>query len=73
MAMVAEDGKAREHEQKALDLYLAAGQADAAVRARQALVLAVFLAGDYEPHASSSSRTSKGSGPPARSSRSPTA
>jgi predicted ATPase/class 3 adenylate cyclase len=49
MAMVAKDGAAlRQHEQQALDLYLAAGQAEAAVRARQALVLAVFLAGDYE-------------------------
>ncbi len=49
MAMVAQDGAAlREHEQQALDLYLAAGRADAAVRARQALVLGVFLAGEYE-------------------------
>ena len=49
MGMVAEDGeRLRFHEQRALDLYLEAGQADAAVRARQALALAVFLAGDYE-------------------------
>ncbi len=38
----------REHEQIALDLYLAAGREDGAIRARQGLVLAVFLAGDYE-------------------------
>ena len=42
-----EGGKLREHEQLALDLYAGAGRADAANRARQALVLAVFLAGDY--------------------------
>lgn len=48
MAMVAQEGAVlREHEQRALDLYLAAGRAEAAVRARQALVLGVFLAGDY--------------------------
>ena len=48
MAMIAQDGALlREHEQKALDLYLAAGNTAAAVRARQALVLSVFLAGDY--------------------------
>ncbi len=37
----------RAHEQRALDLYLAVGNEAGAVRARQALVLAVFLAGDY--------------------------
>ena len=48
LSMVAqEDDVLREHEQRALDLYLAAGYEDGAVRARQALVLAVFLAGDY--------------------------
>ena len=35
------------HEQRALELYEAAGDADAALRARQGLVLAVFLTGDY--------------------------
>ena len=49
MGMVAQDGeRLRYHEEKALDLYLAVGQADASARARQALALAVFLAGDYE-------------------------
>jgi predicted ATPase/class 3 adenylate cyclase len=38
----------REHEQRALDLYLEAGQEEGALRARQALVLAVFLAGDNQ-------------------------
>ena len=38
----------REHEQIALDLYTAAGQDDGVARARQALVLALFLTGDYE-------------------------
>lgn len=49
IGMVTQDGALlREHEQLALDLYLAAGREDAAVRARQALVLAIFLAGEYE-------------------------
>ena len=49
MGMIAEDGeRLRHHEEKALELYLAAGRAEAVVRARQALVLGVFLAGDYE-------------------------
>jgi predicted ATPase/class 3 adenylate cyclase len=49
LSMVAQEGEQlREHEQRALDLYAAAGAADAVVRARQALVLGVFLAGDYE-------------------------
>ncbi|HZC32142.1 MAG TPA: adenylate/guanylate cyclase domain-containing protein [Candidatus Bathyarchaeia archaeon] len=48
LAMVAQDGEAlRAHEQSALDLYQAAGNKAGAIRARQALVLAVFLAGDY--------------------------
>ncbi|TAL05592.1 MAG: adenylate/guanylate cyclase domain-containing protein [Chloroflexota bacterium] len=38
----------REHEQIALDLYAAAGLEDGVARARQALVLALFLTGDYE-------------------------
>ncbi len=38
----------REHEQIALDLYTAAGQDDGIARARQALVLALFLTADYE-------------------------
>ena len=38
----------REHEQIALDLYTAAGLEDGVARARQALVLALFLTGDYE-------------------------
>ncbi len=37
----------RKHEQLALDLYTAAGREDGMIRARQGLVLAVFLAGDY--------------------------
>ena len=46
--MVSQDAEAlREHEQRALELYQAAGSEAGAVRARQALVLAVFLAGDY--------------------------
>ena len=48
LSMVANEGDLlREHEQRALDLYLAAGYEDGAIRARQGLVLAVFLAGDY--------------------------
>ncbi|MBF8290539.1 MAG: Adenylate/guanylate cyclase protein, partial [Chloroflexi bacterium] len=38
----------RRHEQRALDLYSAAGREDGAIRARQALVVAHFLAGGYE-------------------------
>lgn len=37
----------RAHEQQALDLYASAGREDAVVRARQALVLGVFLVGDF--------------------------
>jgi predicted ATPase/class 3 adenylate cyclase len=48
LSMVAHEGDLlRDHEQQALDLYLAAGREDGAIRARQGLVLAVFLAGDY--------------------------
>jgi predicted ATPase/class 3 adenylate cyclase len=48
LEMVAEEGgRLKDHEQQALDLYTAAGSVDGAMRARQALVLAVFLAGDY--------------------------
>jgi hypothetical protein len=48
LSMVAHEGdRLREHEQRALDLYLAAGYEDGAIRARQGLGLAVFLAGDY--------------------------
>ena len=48
LSMVANEGDLlREHEQRALDLYLAAGYEDGALRARQGLVLAVFLGGDY--------------------------
>jgi non-specific serine/threonine protein kinase len=38
----------RDHEQLALDLYAAAGRDDGALKARQALVLGVFMIGDYE-------------------------
>ena len=49
LSMVAHEGNLlREHEQRALDLYLAAGHEDGVIRARQGLVLAVFLAGDYD-------------------------
>ncbi len=48
LSMVAAEGERLwEHEQRALDLYTAAGREDGAIRARQALVLGVFLAGDY--------------------------
>ena len=48
LSMVTQEADSlRFHEQRALDLYLEAGREDAAVRARQALVLAVFLVGDY--------------------------
>ena len=46
--MVAKDGpNLRLHEQLALDGYLAAGREVEASRARQAIVLSLFLAGDY--------------------------
>ncbi len=49
VGMVEKDGAVlREHERIALDLYTAAGREDKVILARQALVLAVFLAGDYE-------------------------
>jgi hypothetical protein len=37
----------RDHEQRAVDLFTQAGDGDSAVRARQALTLGTFLAGDY--------------------------
>jgi predicted ATPase/class 3 adenylate cyclase len=49
LSMVAQEGELlRHHEQTALDLYTAAGHEAGVIRARQALVLAVFLAGEYE-------------------------
>ncbi len=49
LSMIASEGeRLREHEQRALELYTAAGREDGAIRARQALVLAVFLDGEYE-------------------------
>ncbi len=39
-------GRLRDHEQLALDLYAAIGRDDGVLRARQALVLGVFLSGD---------------------------
>ncbi|MEO8461732.1 MAG: hypothetical protein ABI555_00840, partial [Chloroflexota bacterium] len=48
MFMVSQEAsRLREHEQLAIDLYTAAGREDGVLRARQALVLAVFLDGDY--------------------------
>ncbi len=48
LSMVAQEGEQlRDHEQQALELYAAAGHDDGVIRARQALVLGVFLAGDY--------------------------
>jgi hypothetical protein len=48
LSMVASDPLGhRDHEQLALDLYAAAGRDDGVLRARQALVLGVFLSGDY--------------------------
>jgi predicted ATPase/class 3 adenylate cyclase len=43
-----DEERLRYHEERALELYLASGRDDAAIRARQALVLAVYLGGDYE-------------------------
>jgi predicted ATPase/class 3 adenylate cyclase len=49
LAMVAQDGeRLRAHEERALELYLAVGNRDGAIRARQAFVLAEFLAGSFE-------------------------
>ena len=48
LSMIARDAEGlRRHEQRALDLFREAGREDGAVRARQALVLGVFLDGDY--------------------------
>lgn len=48
LSMVAQEGEElRRHEQRALDLYSAVGNRDGATQARQALVLAEFLAGSY--------------------------
>jgi len=48
LSMQAQDGAGlRDHEQRALELYAAAGRDDAVIRARQALVLGLYLAGDY--------------------------
>ncbi len=48
LSMVAQDGPGLQaHEQRALELYQAAGHEKGAIRARQALVLSIFLAGDY--------------------------
>lgn len=44
----ADSERLREHEARALELYLVAGREDGAVRARQALAVAVFLAGEYQ-------------------------
>jgi len=49
LSMVAQDSAGlREHEERALALYLEAGDEPGAIRARQALTLAVFLDGEYE-------------------------
>jgi hypothetical protein len=49
MSMVAQDpDRLRNHEQQALELYTAEGNTDGVLRARQALVLGVFLLGDNE-------------------------
>jgi predicted ATPase/class 3 adenylate cyclase len=49
LSMVGQDAPTlRDHEQRALDLYQAAGREDGVLRARQALVLGVFLSGEYE-------------------------
>jgi len=49
LSMVRQDlASLREHEQLALDLYTAAGRENDVLRARQALVLGVFLSGEYE-------------------------
>ena len=49
LSMIASDPAGhRDHEQLALDLYAAAGRDDGVLRARQALVLGVFLVGEYE-------------------------
>ncbi len=49
MSMVANDPeRLRDHEQQALDLYTSVGNENGVLRARQALVLAVFLTGDHQ-------------------------
>ena len=49
LAMVAQQGdELRAHEEQALALFEAAGDENGVIRARQALVLALFLTGDYE-------------------------
>lgn len=49
LAMIEQKGEVlRAHERIALDLYGLAGREDKVILARQALVLAVFLAGEYE-------------------------
>ena len=49
LSMVAQDGpQLLEHEQRALELYERAGRPDAMVRARQGLVLAHYLSGDFD-------------------------
>jgi predicted ATPase/class 3 adenylate cyclase len=49
MFMIGQDpGRLRQHELAAVDLYQEVGHQDGLVRARQALVLAEFLTGDYE-------------------------
>jgi hypothetical protein len=48
MSMLERDGEGlRSHEEEALDRYVAAGDEVRAIRARQGLVLGVFLVGDY--------------------------
>lgn len=49
LSMVAQDSAGlRQHEERALALYLEAGNEPGAIRARQALTLAVFLDGEYD-------------------------
>ena len=43
-----DDAMLRAHEERALQLYTAAGREDGAVLAREALVLSLFLGGEYE-------------------------
>jgi tetratricopeptide (TPR) repeat protein len=42
-----DDAMLRTHEERALELYTAAGREEAAVRTREALVLSLFLGGEY--------------------------
>ena len=49
LSMVAQDGPTLlEHERRALELYSQAGRQEGVTRARQGLVLALFLSGDYD-------------------------